>query len=119
MPQSLANVVPTNDSLHGRVPIGTPVRHLPMPSPLTKPVHNVPWTTGLFDCMEDPTNACATSGIVYAFAPCVVSGQRFGLVEAPASDGVIHSVLEHCALCQEYRELTTEGSILLLDTMAI
>ncbi|XP_039042279.1 protein PLANT CADMIUM RESISTANCE 4-like [Hibiscus syriacus] len=140
MPQSHPNVVPTNGSLQGGLSVGTPVQHRPMPLRLTKPVHNVPWTTGLFDCMDDPTNAlitavfpcvtfgqiadvldngnttCATSGIVYAFAPCVVSGpyrkklrQRFGLVEAPASDRVIHSVLEHCALCQEYRELNNRG----------
>ncbi|GMJ05697.1 hypothetical protein HRI_004238900 [Hibiscus trionum] len=138
--QSLANVIPTNGLLQSRMPIGTPVQRLPMASPQIKAVYTVPWTTGLFDCMEDPTNAlttavfpcvtfgqiadvldngnttCATSGIVYAFAPCVVSGpyrkklrQRFGLIEVPASDRIIHSVLEPCALCQEYRELNNRG----------
>ncbi|KAL4383139.1 hypothetical protein GQ457_15G005210 [Hibiscus cannabinus] len=123
--------MPQNQSL------GTPVQCLLM-------VHTVPWTTGLFDCMDDPTNGeslslitaifpcvtfgqiadvldngnttCATSGIVYAVAPCVVSRpyrkklrQRFGLIEAPASDRILHSVLQPCALCQEYRELNNRG----------
>ncbi|KAK8537498.1 hypothetical protein V6N13_042424 [Hibiscus sabdariffa] len=142
--QSLTNAIPTNGTLQSRVPVGTPVQCLPMPSPQIKAVHTVPWTTGLFDCMDDPTNGeslslitaifpcvtfgqiadvldngnttCATSGIVYAVAPCVVSRpyrkklrQRFGLIEAPASDRILHSVLQPCALCQEYRELNNRG----------
>ncbi|KAK8657613.1 hypothetical protein V6N13_035843 [Hibiscus sabdariffa] len=130
--------MPQNQSL------GMPVQCLPMPSPQINAVHTVPWTTGLFDCMDDPTNGeslslitaifpcvtfgqiadvldngnttCATSGIVYAVAPCVVSRpyrkklrQRFGLIEAPASDRILHSVLQPCALCQEYRELNNRG----------
>ncbi|KAK6921766.1 PLAC8 motif-containing protein [Dillenia turbinata] len=98
------------------------------------------WTTGLFDCMQDPSNAmitaifpcvtfgqiadvldnghttCATSGIVYAVSPCLLSKgyrrklrQRFNLVEAPAQDWVVHSMFECCALCQEYRELNNRG----------
>ncbi|KAE8716072.1 hypothetical protein F3Y22_tig00110156pilonHSYRG00324 [Hibiscus syriacus] len=70
MPQSHPNVVPTTGSLHGGVPVGTPVQHPPMPSPLIKPVHNVPWTVGLFDCMEDPTITLIT-----AVFPCVTFGQ--------------------------------------------
>ncbi|KAL5826077.1 hypothetical protein ACOSQ4_017874 [Xanthoceras sorbifolium] len=100
----------------------------------------LPWTTGLFDCMDNPTNAlvtaifpcvtfgqiadvlengnttCATSGIIYAAAPCMVSRpyrkkmrQRFGLAEAPSSDWIVHSMFEPCALCQEYRELINRG----------
>ncbi|XP_010265195.1 PREDICTED: protein PLANT CADMIUM RESISTANCE 4-like [Nelumbo nucifera] len=103
-------------------------------------IGTTPWTTELFDCMQDPTNAlttaffpcitfgqiaeildnghttCATSGIIYAFSPCILSRgyrrklrQRFGLVEAPASDWLIHSLFEQCALCQEYRELKNRG----------
>ncbi|KAG9458374.1 hypothetical protein H6P81_002882 [Aristolochia fimbriata] len=118
----------------------------PPPSPAAnastgQPVQlTTPWTTGLFDCMDDPTNAlataffpcvtfgqiaeildkgnstCATSGIIYAVAPCLLSrGYRkklrraFGLVEAPAPDWLTHSLFEWCALCQEYRELNNRG----------
>ncbi|KAH1074452.1 hypothetical protein J1N35_026780 [Gossypium stocksii] len=139
--QHLAHIViPTNGSLQSNAPIRKSVQHLPMPSPQMKADPTGSWTTGLFDCMEDPTNAlitalfpcvtfgqiadvldnghtnCATSGIVYAVAPCFVSGpyrkklrQRFGLIEAPASDRIIHSMFEPCALCQEYRELNNRG----------
>ncbi|KAJ9708141.1 hypothetical protein PVL29_000279 [Vitis rotundifolia] len=98
------------------------------------------WSTGLFDCMDDPNIAlttaifpcvtfgqiadvldnghttCATSGIIYAFAACLLSWpyrrklrQRFGLTEAPASDCMVHCLFEPCALCQEYRELKNRG----------
>lgn len=53
---------------------------------------------------------------MYAAAPCLVSRpyrkklrQRFGLVEAPSSDWIVHSIFEPCALCQEYRELYNRG----------
>ncbi|MBA0834720.1 hypothetical protein Goarm_007047, partial [Gossypium armourianum] len=102
--QHLAHIViPTNGSLQSNAPIGKSVQHLPMPSPQMKAV-----PTGNADC--------ATSGIVYAVAPCFVSGpyrkklrRRFGLIEAPASDRIIHSIFEPCALCQEYRELKNRG----------
>ncbi|OMP06793.1 hypothetical protein COLO4_07891 [Corchorus olitorius] len=115
--------------------------NVPMASPA--PIKVVPtgsWTTGLFDCMDDPTNAlitalfpcvtfgqiadvmdnghttCATSGIIYAVAPCLVSRpyrtklrRRFGLVEAPAADWIVHTIFEPCALCQEFRELNNRG----------
>lgn len=35
--------------------------------------------------------------------------QRFGLMEAPASDCMVHCLFEPCALCQEYRELKNRG----------
>ncbi|PKI60492.1 hypothetical protein CRG98_019146 [Punica granatum] len=99
-----------------------------------------PWNTGLFDCMQDPSNAfitalfpcvtfgqiadvldkgnttCATSGIIYGLSPCMLSRRyrtklrrMFGLVEAPASDWIVHTIFEPCALCQEYRELNSRG----------
>ncbi|XVE53324.1 hypothetical protein DITRI_Ditri02bG0195200 [Diplodiscus trichospermus] len=138
--QCVTSTVPSNGSLQSSAATGIPVQRLPMPSPEIKVVPTGAWTTGLFDCMEDPTNTlttalfpcvtfgqiadvldnghttCATSGIIYAFAPCLVSGpyrkklrQRYGLVEAPASDWIIHSMFEPCALCQEYRELNNRG----------
>ncbi|EXB80333.1 hypothetical protein L484_025190 [Morus notabilis] len=80
------------------------------------------WKTGLFDCMDDPTNACATSGLLYGVVaffiamPCIMSctyraklRNRFGLVESPAPDWVTHFLCETCAICQEYGELKKRG----------
>ncbi|KAK1552963.1 hypothetical protein Q3G72_026416 [Acer saccharum] len=146
IPQGVATV-PSKDSFQNTTAIGIPHQQVPM-SPLQVINNNssnnmmalAPWTTGLFDCMDDPTNAlvtatfpcvtfgqiadvldnghttCATSGIIYAVAPCLVSRpyrkklrQRFGLVEAPSSDWIVHSIFEPCALCQAYRELANRG----------
>ncbi|XVF86036.1 hypothetical protein PTKIN_Ptkin17bG0168400 [Pterospermum kingtungense] len=140
--QGVTNTISSyNGSLQNNAASGMAVQRLAPPLTPNKVVNLTgTWTTGLFDCMEDPTNAlitalfpcvtfgqiadvldnghatCATSGIIYAFAPCLVSGpyrkklrQRFGLVEAPASDRIIHSLFEPCALCQEYRELNNRG----------
>ncbi|XVF03429.1 hypothetical protein REPUB_Repub04eG0260700 [Reevesia pubescens] len=49
MPMSL----PQNRQI-GNAAIGMPMQCLPMPSPQMKVSGT--WTTGLFDCMEDPTN---------------------------------------------------------------
>ncbi|KAF7847512.1 hypothetical protein BT93_L2889 [Corymbia citriodora subsp. variegata] len=104
------------------------------------------WTTGLFDCMDDPMNAaitfffpcltfgqvaeiidngtttCAMAGLMYALIgsfigiPCIYSctyrsklRSKFGLVESPAPDWIVHFLFEPCALCQEYRELNRRG----------
>ncbi|KAK2635841.1 hypothetical protein Ddye_030633 [Dipteronia dyeriana] len=122
IPQGIASV-PSKASFQNTTAIGIPHQQVPM-SPLQVINNNssnnmmamAPWTTGLFDCMDDPTNACATSGIIYAAAPCLVSRpyrkklrQRFGLVEAPSSDWIVHSIFEPCALCQAYRELANRG----------
>ncbi|CAN6439971.1 unnamed protein product [Victoria cruziana] len=108
-------------------------------------IGTAPWTTGLFDCMDDPTNtlitacfpcvtfgqvaeildngttSCMTSGIIYGAlawigVPCILSCSyrsrlraRYDLLEAPASDVIIHFLCEWCALCQEYRELRNRG----------
>nr|XP_043614137.1 protein PLANT CADMIUM RESISTANCE 5-like [Erigeron canadensis] len=101
------------------------------------------WSTGLFDCFDDPENAlvtlcfpcvtfgqiaeivdsgqtlCATSGVIYGLIAsfswmlvCIVScsyrtklRNRYGLLETPGPDWLVHLFCEHCALCQEYREL--------------
>ncbi|KAF8008547.1 hypothetical protein BT93_K2267 [Corymbia citriodora subsp. variegata] len=54
-----------------------------------------PWTTGLFDCMDDPLNGTLRS--------------RFNLIESPATDWITHFFCECCALSQEYRELKNRG----------
>ncbi|KAL0319267.1 UNVERIFIED_CONTAM: protein PLANT CADMIUM RESISTANCE 8 [Sesamum angustifolium] len=86
-----------------------------------------PWSTGLFECHLDQTNAVMT-----AFLPCVTFGQiaevldagemmdhgskyrtklrnRYGLVEAPYQDAVSHIFCSCCSLCQEFRELKNRG----------
>ncbi|KAI3412727.1 uncharacterized protein J3R85_016982 [Psidium guajava] len=54
-----------------------------------------PWTTGLFDCMDDPLNG--------------ILRHRFNLIESPAPDWISHFFCECCALSQEYRELKNRG----------
>ncbi|XP_057770550.1 protein PLANT CADMIUM RESISTANCE 7-like [Salvia miltiorrhiza] len=74
------------------------------------------------EILDNGSTSCATSGILYsciAFCigmPCLMScGYRsklrakFGLVESPAPDCLIHCFCEYCALCQEYRELEDRG----------
>ncbi|KAL1554787.1 protein PLANT CADMIUM RESISTANCE 7-like [Salvia divinorum] len=74
------------------------------------------------EILDNGSTSCATSGILYsciAFwigTPCLIScGYRsrlrakFGLVESPAPDCLIHFFCECCALCQEYRELNHRG----------
>ncbi|KAK6925233.1 PLAC8 motif-containing protein [Dillenia turbinata] len=65
---------------------------------------------------------CATSGILYGviaaviYVPCIMSctyrsklRSKYGLIESPAPDWVVHCLFEWCALCQEYRELQARG----------
>ncbi|XP_047944750.1 protein PLANT CADMIUM RESISTANCE 7-like [Salvia hispanica] len=74
------------------------------------------------EILDNGSTSCATSGILYScFAcclgvPCLIScGYRsklrakFGLVESPAPDCLIHCFCEYCSLCQEYRELKDRG----------
>ncbi|GKV39386.1 hypothetical protein SLEP1_g47160 [Rubroshorea leprosula] len=80
------------------------------------------WRTGLFDCLEDPTNACGMSALLYGLLAFTIGFQRilsrryrtklrnkFSLAESPAPDWVKHCFCERCALCQEYRELRQRG----------
>ncbi|KAF3792557.1 PLANT CADMIUM RESISTANCE 6 protein [Nymphaea thermarum] len=129
----------------------------PSPGPQTPPVtgfavylrpppRHGQWTTGLFDCLEDPNSALVT-----LFLPCVTFGQvaeildngqttcatsatmygailsvsalpwilsctyrtklraKYGLLESPAPDWIVHCLFEPCAICQEYRELRNRG----------
>jgi Cys-rich protein (TIGR01571 family) len=71
-------------------------------------------------CMEMLT-ACAVSGVVYclmmhvACTPCYSCSYqkklcaKFNLEEDPCGDCIVHCFCEHCALCQEYRELKNKG----------
>ncbi|KAH6837958.1 PLAC8 family protein [Perilla frutescens var. hirtella] len=74
------------------------------------------------EVLDNGGTSCATSGILYSLIaccigmPCLMScGYRsklrakFGLVESPAPDCLIHCFCECCALCQEYRELQLRG----------
>ncbi|KAL3719402.1 hypothetical protein ACJRO7_004373 [Eucalyptus globulus] len=70
-----------------------------------------PWTTRLFDCMDDPLIA-----VVACCFPCVTFGQiaeilrnRFNLIESPAPDWITHFFCECCALSEGYRELKNRG----------
>ncbi|XP_073036512.1 protein PLANT CADMIUM RESISTANCE 6-like [Primulina eburnea] len=74
------------------------------------------------EILDSGNTTCATSGILYsciAFCiamPCIMSctyrtklRAKFGLLESPAQDWVVHCFCEWCALCQEYRELKHMG----------
>ncbi|KAK1308417.1 Protein PLANT CADMIUM RESISTANCE 6 [Acorus calamus] len=88
-------------------------------------------TTFFFPCItfgqiaeviDNGHTSCGTSGIMYAgilvliAMPCLLScGYRsrlrvkYGLIESPADDWMVHFLCEYCALCQEYRELKNRG----------
>ncbi|KAL3719407.1 hypothetical protein ACJRO7_004378 [Eucalyptus globulus] len=61
-----------------------------------------PWTTGLFDCMDDPLIA-----VVAGCFPCLRN--RFNLMESPAPDWITHFFCECCALPEGYKELKSRG----------
>ncbi|KAK3409360.1 hypothetical protein EUGRSUZ_J01488 [Eucalyptus grandis] len=54
-----------------------------------------PWTTGLFDCMDDPLIDTLQN--------------RFNLMESPAPDWITHFFCECCALPEGYKELKSRG----------
>ncbi|KAK1279141.1 Protein PLANT CADMIUM RESISTANCE 6 [Acorus gramineus] len=88
-------------------------------------------TTFFFPCItfgqiaeviDNGHTSCGTSGMMYAgilvliAMPCLLScGYRsrlrvkYGLIESPADDWMVHFLCEYCALCQEYRELKNRG----------
>ncbi|XP_027168005.1 protein PLANT CADMIUM RESISTANCE 6-like [Coffea eugenioides] len=70
------------------------------------------------EIVDSGQTSCGTSGMLYGLIacfiamPCLLSctyrtklRNRYGLMEAPAPDWMIHCFCEWCALCQEYREL--------------
>ncbi|PIN06523.1 hypothetical protein CDL12_20924 [Handroanthus impetiginosus] len=74
------------------------------------------------EVVDSGGTSCGTSGMLYSLIacciamPCLMScgyrsklRARFGLVESPAPDWLVHCFCECCALCQEYRELQTRG----------
>ncbi|KAK3409354.1 hypothetical protein EUGRSUZ_J01483 [Eucalyptus grandis] len=61
-----------------------------------------PWTTGLFDCMDDPLIV-----VVACCFPCVTFGQIAEI--SPAPDWITHFFCECCALSEGYREPKNRG----------
>ncbi|KAK3006747.1 hypothetical protein RJ639_015518 [Escallonia herrerae] len=74
------------------------------------------------EIIDNGHTTCATSGLLYGLIaclvglPCLISctyrtklRSRYGLVESPGPDWLIHCFCEWCALCQEYRELQHRG----------
>ncbi|KAK6127712.1 hypothetical protein DH2020_038552 [Rehmannia glutinosa] len=74
------------------------------------------------EILDTGNTSCGTSGMLYGLIacciamPCIMSctyrskmRSRFGLIESPAPDWLVHCFCEHCALCQEYRELQERG----------
>ncbi|XP_073015856.1 protein PLANT CADMIUM RESISTANCE 6-like [Primulina eburnea] len=74
------------------------------------------------EILDSGNTTCATSGVLYgciAFCiaiPCIMSctyrtklRAKYGLMESPAQDWLVHCFCEWCALCQEYRELQHMG----------
>ncbi|XP_056175386.1 transcriptional activator ptaB-like [Syzygium oleosum] len=119
---------------------------IPVQANMIGAVNTEGWSTGLFDCMDDPMNAavtfffpfltfgqiaeiidggttsCAMGGLMYVLVSaftgmpwiytCTYRSKlrsKFGLVESPAQDWIVHFLCEPCALCQEYRELNRRG----------
>ncbi|KAI3735821.1 hypothetical protein L6452_15341 [Arctium lappa] len=74
------------------------------------------------EIVDNGQTSCATSGLIYSLIaafigiPCIMScsyrtkiRSRYGLMETPAPDWAVHFFCEYCALCQEYRELKSNG----------
>lgn len=74
------------------------------------------------EIVDEGHTTCGTSGLIYGavmsftYFPCILScgyrtklRSKFGLAESPAPDWITHLLFEHCALCQEYRELQLRG----------
>ncbi|KAL7114688.1 hypothetical protein ACP275_04G137900 [Erythranthe tilingii] len=73
------------------------------------------------EILDAGRTSCGTSGMLYVLItciamPCLMSCSyrtkmraKFGLIESPAPDCLIHCFCGYCALCQEYRELEKRG----------
>eukprot|EP00253_Pinus_taeda_P011187 PITA_11187 len=74
------------------------------------------------EIVDQGNTTCGTGALIYSAIlcccgiPCIYSCSyrtklraRFNLEGAPMIDTLIHCALEHCALCQEYRELANRG----------
>ncbi|KAL8056692.1 hypothetical protein ABFX02_04G135900 [Erythranthe guttata] len=74
------------------------------------------------EILDAGRTSCGTSGMLYVLItvciamPCLMSCSyrtkmraKFGLIESPAPDCLVHCFCGYCALCQEYRELTERG----------
>ncbi|XP_047322812.1 protein PLANT CADMIUM RESISTANCE 2-like [Impatiens glandulifera] len=74
------------------------------------------------EIIDKGSTSCGTSGAVYTVIGCVTGcwclyscfyrakmRQQYMLKESPCCDCCVHCFCEHCALCQEYRELQNRG----------
>ncbi|XP_020679178.1 cell number regulator 2-like [Dendrobium catenatum] len=74
------------------------------------------------EIVDRGSSSCGTSGALYALI-CFVTGcpwfyscfyrsrmrSQYSLKKSPCNDCLLHFCCEHCALCQEYRELKRRG----------
>ncbi|XP_062219431.1 cell number regulator 2-like [Phragmites australis] len=74
------------------------------------------------EIIDRGSSSCGSSGALYTLillltgCQCVYScfyrskmRAQYGLQESPCADCCVHCFCEHCALCQEYRELKKRG----------
>lgn len=74
------------------------------------------------EIVDQGQTTCGTGALIYStillccWIPCIYSCSyrtklraKYNLDGAPIIDTLIHCALEHCALCQEYRELANRG----------
>ncbi|XP_031493126.1 cell number regulator 10-like [Nymphaea colorata] len=74
------------------------------------------------EILDNGQTTCATSATMYAAIlsvsalPWILSctyrtklRAKYGLLESPAPDWLVHCLFEPCAICQEYRELRNRG----------
>ncbi|KAK2991396.1 hypothetical protein RJ640_010860 [Escallonia rubra] len=74
------------------------------------------------EIVDNGHTSCATSGLLLGLVMCLIGWpclitftyrtklrSRYGLVESPGPDWLIHCFCDCCALCQEYRELQLRG----------
>ncbi|KAM2883790.1 hypothetical protein COP2_011187 [Malus domestica] len=74
------------------------------------------------EIVDKGSTSCGASGALYTLITCVTAcpccyscfyrskmRQQYSLEESPCGDCLVHCFCEHCALCQEYRELQFRG----------
>uniref|UniRef100_A0A7N0UB97 Uncharacterized protein n=1 Tax=Kalanchoe fedtschenkoi TaxID=63787 RepID=A0A7N0UB97_KALFE len=73
-------------------PYQVPIQPPPIQSLFVqRPSYNVPWTTGLFDCCDDPSNALITFCV-----PCVTFGQAAEIIDEGSSSCATHATFYSC-----------------------
>ncbi|KAJ3679685.1 hypothetical protein LUZ60_017696 [Juncus effusus] len=74
------------------------------------------------EIVDRGSSACGVNGALYMLIMCITGCQcfyscfyrakmrsQYSLKEGPCADCCVHCFCEHCALCQEYRELKRRG----------